>query len=148
MPSKKELEAQWNQFNKNRQKENKSIFAFAEWYKQKYNVEPPSFIKEKCSKEVVDDTNIHTYILSKIGIEPNASGSKRRWHFLRVMAKHIYQQKSIDLNNFFKWTTAHCQCMKRRTLREDYVDTLERLDFITFDLNSGKIEWKPENNGE
>ena len=148
MPSSKELEAKWSRYKKNRKKEDKSTITFPEWYKETYKVEPPSFISEKYSKEIVDDSNIHEYILSKIGIEPNASGSKRRWHFLRVMAKHIYQQKSIDLNNFFKWTTAHCQCMKRRTLREDYVDMLERLDFITFDLNSGKIEWKPENNGK
>ncbi len=95
----------------------------------------------------VDDSNIHEYILSKIGIEPNASGSRRRWHFLRVMAKHIYEKKSIGLNDFFKWTTAHCQCIKMRTLREDYLDTLERLGLITFDLNTGKIEWKGEDGG-
>jgi hypothetical protein len=95
----------------------------------------------------IDDPDITELIVSKLGIEPNASGSRRRWNFLRIMAKHIYQQKSIGLNDFFKWTTSHCQCMKMRTLREDYLDTLELLGLITFDLSTGQIEWKGENSG-
>ena len=96
---------------------------------------------------VVDNPDITELIISKLGIEPNASGSRRRWNFLRVMAKYIYQQKSIGLNDFFKWTTAHCQCMKMRTLREDYLETLELLGLITFDLSTGQIEWRGKDIG-
>ena len=85
--------------------------------------------------------------MSKIGIEPNASGSKRRWRFLTIMARYVHEQKAIGLNEFFKWTTANCQCMKMRTLRDDYLDTLERIGLVTFDLNNGRIMWKGENNG-
>ena len=91
--------------------------------------------------------DIHEYILSKIGIEPNAWGSKRRWHFLRVMAKHVFEAKCVDFESFFVWATAHCQCMKMRTLREDYLDTLERLGFVRIDWNTGAIVWKGEKDG-
>ena len=109
-------------------------------------------INEKAKKtasflNAIDDPDIIEYIMSKLGIEPNASGSRRRWNFLRIMTKYVYQQKVIGFNDFFKWTTAHCQCMKMRTLREDYLDTLERLGLITFDLSTGKIEWKGEDSG-
>lgn len=107
----------------------------------KRNIESPSFLK------VSEDADVKELIMSKLGIEPNASGSKRRWHFLRIMARHIYEQKAIGLNDFFKWTTANCQCMKMRTLRDDYLDTLERVGLIKFDLNTGKIEWNGEGNG-
>jgi hypothetical protein len=101
--------------------------------------------KLKTSKmEKVDETNINEYITSKIGMEPNAWGSKRRWHFLRTMAKHIYDLKKTDFDSFFVWTSAHCQCMKLRTLREDYLDTLERLGFVRIDWNTGFIVWTGE----
>lgn len=94
----------------------------------------------------IDDPDINELIMPKLGIEPNASGSRRRWNFLRIMAKHIYQQKSIGLNDFFKWTTAHCQCMKMRTLREDYLDTLERVELAKIDWNTGTINWNGNGN--
>lgn len=92
----------------------------------------------------IDESNIGEYIQSKIGIEPNAWGSKRRWHFLGVMARFIYEVKSIGLDAFFVWVTAHCQCMKMRTLREDYLDTLERLGIVRIDWNTGTIVWRGE----
>jgi hypothetical protein len=96
--------------------------------------EPSAFIG------IIDDPKAKEYIISKLGSEPNASGSRRRWHFLRIMARYIYQQKTIGFNDFFKWTTANCQCIKMRTLREDYLDTLERLEMIRID-NSGSVCW-------
>ena len=93
----------------------------------------------------IDDSNINEYIRTKIGMEPNAWGSRRRWHFLRIMTRHLFAVKRIDFDTFFVWTTAHCQCMKLRTLREDYLDTLERLDFIRIDWNSGTISWNGDN---
>ena len=98
----------------------------------------PSAKKDKAQ---VDETSIGEYLKSKIGIEPNAWGSKRRWLFLRTMAKHIFERKRLDFQSFFVWTTAHCQCMKMRTLREDYLDTLERLDIVKVDWNTGSIRW-------
>lgn len=89
----------------------------------------------------VDDSNINEYITSRIGIEPNAWGSKRRWVFLRIMTRHIFEIQRISLDNLFVWTTAHCQCMKMRTLREDYLETLERLGFVRIDWNNGFIVW-------
>lgn len=96
------------------------------------------------SVDKLDDSNINEYILSEIGVEPNAWGSKRRWHFLRTMARHIFEVKRIDFNRFFVWTTRHCQCMKMRTLREDYLDTLERLGFVRVDWSNGFILWDRE----
>jgi len=90
----------------------------------------------------VIDSGIYEYIQSKIGMEPNAWGSKRRWQFLGAMARHICEVKHVGFDDFFKWTTAHCQCMKMRTLREDYLDTLERLGFVRIDWNTGAISWK------
>jgi hypothetical protein len=90
----------------------------------------------------IDESNIIEYIQSKIGIEPNAWGSKRRWHFLRSMARHIFEVKRITLDAFFIWATARCQCMKMRTLREDYLDTLERLDIVQVNWSNGTIKWK------
>jgi hypothetical protein len=95
----------------------------------------------------VDDSSINEYIRSKIGMEPNAWGSRRRWSFLGMMARHIFEAKREGFDSFFVWTTAHCQCMKMRTLREDYVDTLERLGFIRVDWNSGFILWNREQHG-
>jgi hypothetical protein len=95
----------------------------------------------------MDDSNINEYILSKLGMEPNAWGSRRRWHFLRTIAKHVHEAKSIDFDTFFVWATAHCQCMKMRTLREDYLDTLERLGLIRIDWNTGFIFWSGEKFG-
>jgi hypothetical protein len=94
-----------------------------------------------------NDPNIQEYILSKIGMEPNAWGSKRRWHFLRTMAKHIFEVRHVDFDSFFVWATAHCQCMKMRTLREDYLDTLERLGFIRINWNNGTILWDGKKDG-
>lgn len=107
---------------------------------------------EKAKKSVafinsIDDPDINELIMSKLGIEPNASGSRRRWNFLRIMAKCIYQQKSISLNQFFVWATANCQCMKMRTLREDYLDTLERVELVKIDWNTGTIHWNGDNHG-
>ena len=95
----------------------------------------------------IDESNINEYIQSKIGMEPNAWGSKRRWHFLRIMARHIFEVKRVNFDSFFVWATAHCQCMKMRTLREDYLDTLERLDFVRVDWNNGFILWNREQHG-
>ena len=100
---------------------------------------------DKKHEPKVDDFDIREYILSKIGMEPNAWGSKRRWHFLRIMAKHIYEIKGVSFDDFFAWTTGHCQCMKLRTLREDYLDTLERLALVRIDWNTGFICWNKEN---
>ena len=104
-------------------------------------------LSEKSLTSSVDDSNIHKYILSKIGMEPNAWGSKRRWHFLRIMAKRIYEVKGVSFEDFFVWATGHCQCMKLRTLREDYLDTLERLGLIRVDWNTGFIVWSSEKFG-
>jgi hypothetical protein len=95
----------------------------------------------------IDGSNIKDYIQSKIGMEPNAWGSKRRWQFLRTMARHIFEVKRMDFDSFFVWATAHCQCMKLRTLREDYLDTLERLGFVRVDWNNGFILWNGEQHG-
>lgn len=101
----------------------------------------------RSNTEKIDDSNIKEYIQSKIGMEPNAWGSKRRWHFLRTMANHIFEVKRVDFDSFFVWATAHCQCMKLRTLREDYLDTLERLGFVRVDWNNGFILWNGEQHG-
>jgi hypothetical protein len=108
-----------------------------------------SVIKHPKRYEVdkIDESNINEYIQSKIGMEPNAWGSKRRWHFLRTMARHIFEVKRIDFDSFFVWATAHCQCMKMRTLREDYLDTLERLGFVRVDWNNGFIFWNRKQHG-
>ncbi len=95
----------------------------------------------------IDDSNISEYMQSKIGVEPNAWGSKRRWHFLRIMARHIYEVKRMDFDSFFVWAPARCQCMKMRTLREDYLDTLERLGFVRVDWSNGFILWNREQHG-
>jgi hypothetical protein len=92
-------------------------------------------------------SSIHEYIVSKLGMEPNAWGSRRRWHFLRIMAKHISEVRKVGFDDFFVWATAHCQCMKMRTLREDYLDTLERLELIRIDWNTGYICWNRESYG-
>lgn len=89
-----------------------------------------------------DNSNINEYLQSKLGIEPNAWGSRRRWRFLWVMAKHLFEVKRMKFRTFFVWATAHCQCMKLRTLREDYLDTLVRLDFVSVDWKNGTITWK------
>lgn len=122
------------------------------YYRPKARISEPiqkEKIKEpkRSSTEKVVDSNISEYILSKIGVEPNAWGSKRRWLFLGTMARHICEVKSIGLEDFFVWATSHCQCMKIRTQREDYLDTLKRLGFIRIDWNTGTIAWKGENNG-
>lgn len=96
---------------------------------------------ERLPEDKIDDSNIDEYIKSKIGIEPNAWGSKRRWLFLGTMARQVYRTKKIDFDSFFVWATAHCQCMKMRTLREDYLETLERLGFVRVDWNNGFILW-------
>lgn len=149
MPSRTELNAEWKRFNGIRKSKGKSHLTFRKWYKERYGAEPPDFLSEKQGKPNTQDadSNIGDYILSKIGTEPNASGSKRRWHFLGIMAEYIFQQKRIGMNDFFKWTTAHCQCMKMRTLREDYLDTLERLEMIRLDGVTGSICWVGECNG-
>ena len=87
--------------------------------------------------EKVDESNIAEYVRSKIGMEPNAWGSKRRWLFLRLMAKRLFEVKRVGFDDFFVWVTAHCQCMKLRTLREDYLETLERLGFV-------RVDWNPD----
>jgi hypothetical protein len=92
-------------------------------------------------------SSIYEYLSAIFGVEPNAWGSKRRWHFLRIIAKHVYEEKSIGFDSFFVWSTAHCQCMKMRTLREDYLDTLERLGLIRIDWNTGFIFWAGERFG-
>ena len=116
MTCKTELEAEWKAFNEQRKGEGKSHLTFRKWYKERYGADPPNFLSEKRDKPkaIQNDFNIGDYIASKIGTEPNASGSKRRWHFLEIMAEYIFQQKRIGINDFFKWTTAHCQCMKLR----------------------------------
>lgn len=95
----------------------------------------------------VDESNIGEYIQSKLGVEPNAWGSKRRWHFLRTMTRHIFEVKQVNFDDFFKWATAHCQCMKKRTLYEDYLDTLERLSFVRVDWSNGFILWDGKKDG-
>ena len=95
----------------------------------------------KSKTEEIDDS-ITEYIRSKIGIEPNAWGSRRRWHFLRMMASYLYEVKHTSFPKFFVWATAHCQCMKKRTLREDYLDTLQCLDFVDVNWKNGRITWK------
>jgi hypothetical protein len=107
----------------------------------------PRATPKRSQAEKHHDLTISEYIQSKIGMEPNAWGSKRRWHFLRAMANHLYEVKQVNFNKFFIWATAHCQCMKLRTLREDYLDTLERLDFVSVDSKKGTIAWKVENYG-
>jgi hypothetical protein len=97
---------------------------------------------EKPEPQIDDSLNIREFLSLKLGMEPNAWGSKRRWHFLRTIARYVYEVKYIDFDSFFIWATAHCQCMKLRTLREDYLDTLERLELIRVDLNTGAICWK------
>ena len=137
MPTNTQIDAEWKKYNPVQKKKGHNLLEFPEWYKEHYNAEPPNFLSEQYVKTKVNDSIIHEFILSKIGMEPNASGSKRRWHFLRLMAKHIYLQKSIAFTDFFKWTTTNCQCMKMRTLRDDYLDTLERIGLVTFDLRTG-----------
>jgi hypothetical protein len=110
---------------------------------QKREIKEP----KRSNTEKIDDSNISEHISLKIGMEPNAWGSKRRWQFLGIMARHIFEAKRVDFESFFVWATANCQCMKMRTLREDYLDTLERLGFIRIDWNTGAIVWKGENNG-
>ena len=147
MPTNNPIDTEWKKYTKLAKKNGQALLDFPDWYKKHYNAEPPTFLSEQYNKTKVEESTIHEFILSKIGMEPNASGSKRRWHFLRIMSKHIYEQKSISLNDFFKWTTANCQCMKMRTLRDDYLGTLEDIGLISFDLRTGKIQWCVENIG-
>jgi hypothetical protein len=142
MPTKKVLEAEWKKENRNRKKEGKPSLTFDEWYKQRFGTESPSFIAENSTKQSIDE-----FILSKLGMEPNAWGSRRRWHFLRIMAKHFYEVNRTAFDQFFVWATRRCQCMKMRTLRDDYLDTLERLGMIRIDANTGFIFWSGETFG-
>ena len=140
MTSKKELDTEWTKYLAKAKQEGKTPLPFKDWYKERYGSEPPNFIQEQYGKPSIDDSSITDYILSKIGAEPDAWGSKRRWRFLMLIALFLSEQKEIGLNQFFVWTTANCQCIKMRTLRDDYLDTLDRIGLIDFDLKTGKIK--------
>lgn len=95
--------------------------------------------EEKAQKRLGE---IEEYLDRKLGKRPNAPGSARRWQMLRDLAKHIAYKSATDFDNLRRWTAPNLQCMKDRTLRDDYLTYLADLEIISCNPNNGIIAWK------
>jgi hypothetical protein len=105
----------------------------------------PDFLKlNKTQPEPKTNLEIMEYLKSKIGPQPTVSGARRRWSFLKAISEHIYHEKSEDFNSLVRWMAHSCECMKPRTVREDYVEYLALLGVLDWNLNSQTVTWKGE----
>lgn len=94
----------------------------------------------------VDTTIIELmeYLKSKLGPPPTVSGARRRWNYLKAIAEHIHYKKTEDFNSFVRWMAHSCECMKPRTVREDYIEYLALLGVLDWNANSQTVTWKGE----
>jgi hypothetical protein len=95
--------------------------------------------EEKTQKRLGE---IEEYLDGKLGKRPNASGSARRWRMLRDLAKHIAYLGVTDFDQLRCWVAPNLQCMKDRTLRDDYLTYLADLEIISYNPNNHVIAWK------
>jgi len=103
----------------------------------------PRFLKLK-ETEPQSETNLEImeYLKSKLGPQPTVSGARRRWNYLKAISEHIYHKKTEDFNSLVKWIAHSCECMRLRTVREDYIEYLALLDILDWNPNTQTITWK------
>lgn len=96
--------------------------------------------------ELQSKTNLEImeYLKSKLGPQPAVSGARRRWNYLKTISEHIYYKKTEGFNDLIKWMAHSCECMRLRTVREDYVEYLALLGILDWNVNSQTITWKGE----
>jgi hypothetical protein len=61
---------------------------------------------------------------------------------LRDLAKHIAYMGATDFDDLRRWTAPNLQCIKDRTLRDDYLTYLADLGIISYNPNNHVIAWK------
>jgi hypothetical protein len=105
----------------------------------------PQFLKLK-SPETQSQTNAELtgYLRNKLGPPPTVSGARRRWNYLKAISEHIYYKKTEDFNSLVRWIAHSCECMRVRTVREDYIEYLALLDILGWNVNSQTVTWKGE----
>lgn len=159
MPTKKELVHQWIEENKNLKAEGKQSISWDDWYVKKYGTipdflrgaeelppefedRPPFRVNEDSEPEATRE--LIKYLVEKLGKAPMVSGARRRWNFLTVISKHICEAKEEDFDSLVRWIAKNCECMKVRTIKEDYVEYLALLGILEWNENSKKVKWKGE----
>lgn len=103
----------------------------------------PKFLKLS-KTEPQTNTDFVEYLKSKLGAQPTVSGARRRWNYLKAISEHIYYKKTEDFNSFVRWMAHSCECMRLRTIREDYIEYLALLGIVDWNVNSQTVTWKGE----
>lgn len=140
MPTKPEIDAEYQKFNKQRKKQGKKELTFREWYKLKFKTEPPSFVKDPKQK----GTDINEYLKNILGKEPMGNYAKRRWRFLISFAKLAHEKKALTFDDVVRWFAKNCECMKPRTIKEAYVEYLATLGILDWNENGKTVKRKGE----
>ena len=104
---------------------------------KKHNQDMPSFLR--ADKETEDITE---YLLEKLGKEPMATRAKRRWRILFSITRSIHEKGMVCFTGLVRWVAENCECVKIRTIREEYVEYLAILDVIEWNENTEIITWK------
>ena len=133
MPTKPELETEYQKFIQQLKKNGKPPLSFRDWYKERYKTEPPSFIDQEFNKNNIE---INEYLKSVLGREPYVNNAKRRWRFLLSFSKFVYEKKEVNFVTVIRWFARNCEVMKPRTIKEGYIEFLEPLGVIEWNENT------------
>jgi len=141
MLSKEELEAEYKKFNEQLEKQGKPPLSFEEWYKKRFNTEPPHFI-DQLYKE--NNVNPDQYLKKVLGDEPYVNNAKRRWRFLWTFCKFVFEKKEVNFVTVVRWFARNGEVMKPRTIKESYIEYLETLGIVEWNENLKLVKWKGE----
>lgn len=111
--------------------------------KQVYDRKTNSLVRADAGKNI-SRMELMEFLKDKLGPPPTVSGARRRWNYLKAIAEHIHAKEAEDFNSLVRWMAHSCECMKPRTIREDYVEYLALLGVLDWNPNSQTITWKGE----
>jgi len=106
--------------------------------KRENSSKKPEFLKQLEQ----DKFDINEYLKSVLGREPYVNNAKRRWRFLISFCKFVYENKKVNFVTVIRWFARNCEVMKRRTIKESYIEYLEMLGVIEWNENSKMVIWK------
>ncbi len=91
-----------------------------------------------------EDRKIKQYLNERLGPEPVVAGSRRRWDFLQRCAFYIYSEKEVSFVYIVKWFAKNGECLKVRTILEDYIQYLNTLGIVEFNVGTKTVRWKQQ----
>jgi hypothetical protein len=138
MTKKSKLEIEYTTYVKEQRSQSKPELSIGDWYKQKSGKDLPDFLKPM---EGLSEEKVQEYLLGILGKEPMASGARRRWRFLKSLAKYIAEVQEVTFQDLAVWVARNLETMKFRTLKEDYIEYLAVLGVVEWDESTKLVKW-------